>query len=756
MSSKITNILVLAIFMPNHVCWEDSQRGILFNFKRKILVAEKFYNAEFVLPFPDLNTTFGNHLKDVSETLNSFWTTQTNLCPLNFTLLNSTNLSIHWTYDQAKTEYDLAIKELQFLRNDTKELLSTSEDQTRVKRMGATAAFAAGAGLFGLGMGTGSGLGCALGGILGGCSESKSDENQDAIKKTVEYVNKMNKAWSAVQKGNNNRMFILATTMKKIKRQQDRYAKIQSANQQKIADEIAILRKNVHEFRTCTQFLYTRTSLNHNLISIQGILNVIHATLKVFRTALYVFESNILQNLSHMANGFLPMSILPKESLVEILEYIGTQQLRAADRLTLAIPLTKVLSYYETPLLRSVYANDVGLVFTLSVPMSSSSTVLNVFQPTVIPMPTEDNQAAVWDIESDYIAATEDKRFTALLSERQFHDCIGSKSYSVCRTGFAMEKARDSCLATLLFHDEFAAVQNCKVKTVKLPNRVTAENLGYGRWLITSARSDFKLTETFVNSTDPTTAVHHSGCHVCIFTLGCGKELEADGDLYIQADLASCKTAAAKRLNIQLAPSLSSLFQKLPPLPEMPNMEDIGKAQEHLLQEFQLQLSKHPKTDIKSETQLNKIAEPIVYKMSELNPGLSAKFSSLVDWRASIALGLCSFAVSQLLHFGFLFIYNRYLKVNRRFPFRLNVGEKRIKTKPLAGVSEEDYRYLRGHPEHDIHKYAIVVPITEIGLPSIQVEDNGGYTQPTFNHRDRIYPEVPPAPFETVVSMARI
>ena len=118
------------------------------------------------------------------------------------------------------------------------------------------------------------------------------------------------------------------------------------------------------------------------------------------------------------------MSILPKESLVEILEYIGTQQLRAADRLTLAIPLTKVLSYYETPLLRSVYANDVGIVFTLSVPMSSSSTVLNVFQPTVIPMPTEDNQAAVWDIESDYIAATEDKRFTALLSERQFNDCI--------------------------------------------------------------------------------------------------------------------------------------------------------------------------------------------------------------------------------------------------------------------------------------------------------------------------------------------
>ena len=85
------------------------------------------------------------------------------------------------------------------------------------------------------------------------------------------------------------------------------------------------------------------------------------------------------------------------------------KQLSSEDRLTLAIPLTKILSYYETTLLSNVHANDVGLVFTLSIPMASDSTVLNLFHAKAIPMPTNCSHAIVWDIESEYIAVTENR-----------------------------------------------------------------------------------------------------------------------------------------------------------------------------------------------------------------------------------------------------------------------------------------------------------------------------------------------------------
>ena len=76
----------------------------------------------------------------------------------------------------------------------------------RSKRV-APITFAAGAGLFGLGLSSGSTLSCALTSILGSCSAGDSNLNKQALLQTVDHVNKMQKRWSQVQDRNNQRPY---------------------------------------------------------------------------------------------------------------------------------------------------------------------------------------------------------------------------------------------------------------------------------------------------------------------------------------------------------------------------------------------------------------------------------------------------------------------------------------------------------------------------------------------------------------------
>ena len=245
--------------------------------------------------------------------------------------------------------------------------------------------FAAGAGLIGLGMNAGSNVGCVLGGILGGCGTTGVSTNKQAIVKTVDYVNKMQKQWSKVIGKNSKKLFVLGSLLTHLRKHQNEISDIQNTNNMKIKTQIDIFKKNIHLYRNCHQYFYTRTSLNHHMISLQGVLSTLYTIAKTFRSALYTFKSNLFQNLGHMANGYLPMALFPKDSLEAVLKEIGSQQQYTVDMLSLAIPLSSVLSYYEIPLLKSVQGSEIGIHFTLAIPMATQSTVLNVFRARTIP-----------------------------------------------------------------------------------------------------------------------------------------------------------------------------------------------------------------------------------------------------------------------------------------------------------------------------------------------------------------------------------
>ena len=67
-------------------------------------------------------------------------------------------------------------------------------------------------------------------------------------------------------------------------------------------------------------------------------------------------------------------------------------------------------------------------------------------------MPDKDNaKASAWDIETDYLAVPLQGQESAVLTAHDFSQCIGSTAYSICYSGFAMEKSQDLCLSTLYF-----------------------------------------------------------------------------------------------------------------------------------------------------------------------------------------------------------------------------------------------------------------------------------------------------------------
>ena len=136
--------------------------------------------------------------------------------------------------------------------------------------------------------------------------------------------------------------------------------------------------------------------------------------------------------------------------------------------------------------MRNVDIVDNGMYFTLAIPFVTAATVLNLYQAVLIPMPYDgtDGHASQYAIESDFIAVSSTQKI-ALLSKDEINRCVGSSSFSVCVNAFSLEIAQHTCLGPLLINNHLTALQECEIKTVKLPFKEKARNLGNGKWLIT-------------------------------------------------------------------------------------------------------------------------------------------------------------------------------------------------------------------------------------------------------------------------------
>ena len=59
-----------------------------------------------------------------------------------------------------------------------------------------------------------------------------------------------------------------------------------------------------------------------------------------------------MNSIQRFQNNYLSMSLVPRETLLAVLNDVALEQQRNLDRLSLAIPVDKTNSYYESQLMR--------------------------------------------------------------------------------------------------------------------------------------------------------------------------------------------------------------------------------------------------------------------------------------------------------------------------------------------------------------------------------------------------------------------
>ena len=677
------------------------KKGIIFHEDKKILLAEKFVNIQFLLPFPQFDVQIQKELTHLTSVLETLWKMPSYNCNLKFTNLSMEGFNVDWLRKEVQNEIDAATAELQSMQQETASFLKpiSPNSADRTKRAVPVAAAALGAiGLFGAGITMGPGS-CGLSGIFGSC---QSDKNAANINRLFDVASSLSDSVQELNEETNDKFYIVSKELHKLHDLQEQMRSIQNANREVMATQMDTFKQDMHLMRNCDQMLYSRQQINFNFDTVSSLLSLFYSNIKSYRAALFAYRINLLNSIPALLSKYVPMSLLSKESLEIVLNKVAIQQIRALDRLTLAIPIQELLSYYEAQLLQDVLTLPHGLMLTMSIPLASRRTVMTTYQALPLPMPQVDDVEAVqWEIESEYLAVSEDGRETALISRNQLDMCIGSSRYSICHEGLATEGVQSSCLSLLFFGNLVQAMKVCDVKPVTLPIKERAVSLRYGIWLITAASADYTLTESYMNSSTPVGSSSFPGCRICVVTLACGKQISGP-NIRIRSDLQSCSKIPATIMNVDLPVPLSNVLTALPSIDELPMYATRSQANIALLKSIKDEIKYVSPALAKDDDTLHQIAKPVAIKMTHMKHMYSEKFDSLANFRTTIIMGIVSFIISMALHILFTFLYFRYAPLRRLLSFTHHdkTTNKKIKLRPLLTVHDDDF-HDAGHAPHE-------------------------------------------------------
>ena len=647
------------------------ENGIIFNHVTKILLAEKFVNVDFLVPFPRFEMDLRAELRTYIDKLGQLWTSLSWQCHLDYSSgfkKNDSTFDIDWLLHQVENEVTLAEQELIALRNYTSAFLNSESSDTAKSRPPRAAPLAmmalASVGLFGSGIALGS-VSCGITGIFGSCHD-RAMTNAANIEKLADFTEALTGDVFKLRTEVNEKFFMVTSELAAIKSVQKEMIEVQNRNWQIIEKHFQMFQENIHVLRDCDQLLFSRQQVNFKYDTISSLLAITFSNVKSYRGALYTYRINMMNSIQPILNKDLPMSLVPRQSLLAILECVASEQSRSKDRLSLAIPMDEILSYYEFRLLRDVITIDQDLIMRIAIPLASKQTAFTVFRALAVPMPQPEPDIAIkWKLEAAYLAILEDNMESAYLTDYDLSRCIGSSRYQFCLDMIAKETGHGSCLATLFFKGSVEAWQICETEQILLPAAEKADNLGYGVWLITSATTAYTLIETDTASTTSSGIIKYPGCRICIITLECGKQLVGP-HIKIRSDLSTCEQLPAIKVTVKLPDPLAQLWSELPEVHDMPYFSSKSAAGIEMPKQVRESLLEAPK--LRDPEKLLEIARPITSKTTQLRPSLTKEFESHLSIKHSLFMSRISFFGSMVLHLLFVCIYHRYKHKHRLTP----------------------------------------------------------------------------------------
>ena len=235
------------------------ENGIIFNHVTKILLAEKFINVDFLVPFPkfelDLRAELGAYIKKHGK----LWASPSWQCHLdystNFQKIDST-FDVDWLLHQVENEVTLAEQELAALRNYTWSFLNYETAAAQYVHRSPRAAplsmmALASVGLFGSGIALGGGS-CGIKGIFGSCHD-KSNTNAENIQKLANFTEALTEDVFTLRNEVNDKFFMVTSELAATKTVQKEKLEVQNRNWQIIEEHFKVFQDNVHVLRDCDQ-----------------------------------------------------------------------------------------------------------------------------------------------------------------------------------------------------------------------------------------------------------------------------------------------------------------------------------------------------------------------------------------------------------------------------------------------------------------------------------------------------------------------
>ena len=182
------------------------ENGIIFNHVTKILLAEKFINVDFLVPFPKFEMNVSAELGAYINKLAPLWDASSWQCHLNYSTnfqKNDSTFALDWLLHQVENEVTVAEKSLKPFAIYTSSFLNTDDAaayaRNRKPRAAPLAMMAlASVGLFGSGIFLGSGN-CGLRGIFGSCHD-RAKQNAKNIEKLAEFTESLNARCFQIEK----------------------------------------------------------------------------------------------------------------------------------------------------------------------------------------------------------------------------------------------------------------------------------------------------------------------------------------------------------------------------------------------------------------------------------------------------------------------------------------------------------------------------------------------------------------------------
>lgn len=651
-------------FLTIRIVTTESE-GIIFNHIQDVVVAEEFYEAQIYLPFPTEITTLDSHFDNITITLAQLATTRNYGCEFTSTrmdvLQTMTKMNL---LSYAKNEQAFAKTEHENLKREIGTLLRGTDLAPRPTRAAPIVIAGAAAATFGLGIAIGSRLRCGLSGLFASCPDI-GKENRAIIDDLITNSNMQVDQITEMNMQNNEKMYLVAQQLVELQKTQAELTDSQNQNWQIINNNIEILQNQTSMFVDCHHSHYVLLQVLNQMMEISNILSTIITNIKAYRVELQAYQRNVHNTIGIMLDNYIPLSLISKTLLTQLLEGILQLPEIRQKQMQLAIPVHDILSYYQTRLVTAVHTNELGIYVVIAIPLSKTETRMQVFKAIAVPMPQEHiNTALKWDIETDYIAISENRLEIALLTETQLNQCIGSKNNAVCYETFATETNQNSCLATLYFKNAKDALAVCGLIKHKLPITEVARNLGLGRWLITADNPNFILRQSPLDKSNPLDDTKLPGCRSCIVELPCNSMINGP-NIRIRSDIASCKNQnTVNRIDLVITPVLDELFGLIPALNEgHVRFDDTTTMRIALLTQVQQQIHTEYPRKIDNEALIT-IATPIANDMNKMHHDHSF-YQQNTHWITSssaviLTILLCVFTV---------FITRRYYAIRKEIQY---------------------------------------------------------------------------------------